>query len=118
MVDQRFRALLRLRHNREFQRVFQRKRSVSNPWLVLYGCENGLPYSRIGLTVSRRYGNAVSRQRWKRWVREAFRQQRADFPPGMDIVVLPRIGEPTNYAQIAGGFTQLVQKLACRLQKQ
>ncbi|MDA0661166.1 MAG: ribonuclease P protein component [Planctomycetota bacterium] len=118
MVDQRFRAFLRLRHNREFQRVFERKRSVSNSWMILYGCENDLPYSRVGLTVSRRYGNAVARHRWKRWVREAFRQQRVELPPGIDIVVLPRIGESSDYAQLSGGFTELVNRLSRRLHKQ
>ena len=45
--------------------------------------------ARLGITVTRRFGNAPQRNRFKRLVREAFRKRQHDFPP-MDLVVRPR----------------------------
>jgi ribonuclease P protein component len=50
------------------------------------------PQARIGITVSRQVGNAVRRNRIKRLLREAFRQQRALFPRGSDLVVIAKTG--------------------------
>jgi ribonuclease P protein component len=46
--------------------------------------------ARLGVTVSRRVGNAVTRNRAKRLVREAFRATRELWPPGTDVVVIVR----------------------------
>ncbi len=45
---------------------------------------------RIGVTVSRKVGVAVVRNRVKRWIRECFRRQRGDFPSQLDLVVVAR----------------------------
>lgn len=47
---------------------------------------------RLGVTVSRRVGNAVVRNRLKRWIREWFRTKRAGMRPDLDIVVIARHG--------------------------
>ena len=44
--------------------------------------------TRVGLTVSRKVGNAVNRNRVKRWLREAIRQQESLVPAGFDVVVI------------------------------
>lgn len=58
----------------EFQAVFAQKCSASDGLLIVYGRLNGRAASRLGLSVSKRYGGAVLRVRWKRLVREAFRR--------------------------------------------
>lgn len=50
---------------------------------------------RLGITVSRRVGDAVRRNRVKRMVREAFRRRRATFPAGHDVVVVAKVGAAT-----------------------
>ena len=49
---------------------------------------NGTNQTRVGLTVSRKVGNAVNRNRVKRWLREAIRHQGDDLPVGFDLVVV------------------------------
>ena len=60
-------------------------------FLVL-GRRNGLSFSRLGLTVTKKVGRAVVRSRLKRQVREFFRLQRSGWPTAMDILFIARIG--------------------------
>ena len=55
---------------------------------------NNLSYSRLGLSVGKRVGNAVKRNRIKRLTRELFRKNKEKFPRGYDIVFIPRKGFP------------------------
>ena len=64
--------------------------------LIVYACENGLDHPRLGCSVSRKVGNAVVRNRYKRLFREAFRLTQHDLPRGVDLILIPRRGaEPT-----------------------
>jgi ribonuclease P protein component len=84
----------RLSRSAEFERVYRQGRSKGNRFLVLYafpreeGSEDGGP--RLGLSVSRRVGGAVERNRVKRVLREAFWEEAERLPAGSDYVVVAR----------------------------
>ena len=59
------------------------------PGAQIVAAPNGLPYSRLGLSVSKRVGKAVTRNRIKRRIRELFRTQKKSLPQGFDIIVIP-----------------------------
>src|SRR5262245_31671728 len=86
----RLRPHERLRLKTDFERVFGRRRSVSDDRLIVYACENGLPHLRLGLSVSRKVGGAVTRNRVRRLYREAFRLTKAELPTGLDLILIPR----------------------------
>jgi ribonuclease P protein component len=74
----------------EFRNVFDRGRSHSDRWLIVYALDRGDGAApRLGLVVGRKYGNAVCRSAFRRRMREAFRKRRAELPAGHDLVVLP-----------------------------
>ena len=87
----------------DFSRVYRQRQSAAAGPLVLYAAANGLPDGRVrlGLSVGRRVGNAVVRNRWKRSLREAFRAIRSGMPAGLDIVLVVRGGPPPRGAEAA-----------------
>jgi ribonuclease P protein component len=88
---QTFRPFERIKHPDDFRRAFDRRRSKSDGILVVYGVENGRAFPRLGISVSRKkIRDATDRNRVKRIIREAFRLSKANLPPGVDLVVLPR----------------------------
>ncbi len=115
MSDCRFRSVERLTHAKEYQAVFERRRSVSNQNLILYANENHLAFSRLGISISRKKTKtAVARNRIKRIVREAFRTTKDHLPKGLDLVVVPR-GGPLSFTETQFALVELAQLLARRL---
>ncbi len=85
--------------------------------LVIYGLRNDLPFSRLGLAVSKKSGNAVARNVWKRQLREAFRLQQEHLPAGFDIVVLPKRGAKPEHDAIQESLCDLMQRLVTSKQR-
>jgi ribonuclease P protein component len=80
-----------VRREREVRRAFDRGRPASSGDVVVYAFDraDGRP-PRYALVVGRKWGDAVTRNRVRRLLRESFRTARPDLPAGLDFLLLPR----------------------------
>lgn len=106
---------LRLRRQADFDRVFRQRVNAANRMLIVHADRSDLPHPRLGLSVSRKVGSAVVRNRWKRLIREAFRLAQHELPKGMDLVVRPQVGAEPTLEGIRQALTELTWRLARRL---
>jgi ribonuclease P protein component len=116
-MAERFPRSARLRRQKEFDRVYKGGAYAADEVLVIRGLVSGEEATRLGLSVSRKVGGAVVRNRWKRLIREAFRINRSRLPNGLDLVVRPRKGSTAEFAAICESLPRLAGRVAQRLRK-
>ncbi|MEM6330009.1 MAG: ribonuclease P protein component [Planctomycetota bacterium] len=112
----RFGKRLRLLTSSDFDAVFAGKCSAADGVLIVYGIENSLGHARLGLVVSRKVGNAVRRNRWKRLLREAFRLAQHELPH-RDYVVLPRPSQEPTLAAVSASLRSLATRIDRKLHR-
>ncbi|HDR14904.1 MAG TPA: ribonuclease P protein component [Desulfobacteraceae bacterium] len=91
---QAFPASARLKYSREFNLVRKQGRFFKTPHFLVYQRLNGLEHNRLGITASRKVGNAPQRNRVKRLLREVFRRDLKGATPSRDFSIIARRGAP------------------------
>ncbi len=117
MTSQRFGKARRVRRRDEYQRAFQGGLRVHGRYFTLVLAPNANAPMRLGIVASRKVGDAVTRNRAKRLIREIFRQTpQAAVTAGVDVVVLPRGGLfDASYPLIEADFRDTLRRGVSRL---
>ena len=95
------RKSFRVKKEKDFNAIFQEGKSVANRKFVVYRLENSEQHFRVGLSVSKKLGNAVTRNQIKRRIRHVLITHKDQIIENLDFVVIARKGvEEMNYTEI------------------
>ncbi len=105
-------VLTTLKKNKEYRNVYSRGKSFADRYLVIYFLANNLDFCRFGFTVSKKTGNAVTRNRVRRLLKEACRLNSDIFSGGFDLVFVARRGiVALDYKQVEESLLKLLKKV-------
>jgi ribonuclease P protein component len=103
---------VRIVRSSDYQALYKAGRKIYSARFVLFGRTNKIGHHRLGITVSRKVGGAVVRNRIKRLFREIFRKSLGEIPGQLDIVVNARSGcAGVSYDELRAEFLEAAQKL-------
>lgn len=109
---QRFRRSDRLKKRYEFRQVQLNGRRIHTDHFLIVVQPNASPTTRLGITVTKKVGSAVQRNRIKRVVREVFRRNRGLFPPNHDVVLIAKRGAgDTDYESLLNELRGAARRL-------
>jgi ribonuclease P protein component len=102
----------RLTKNEQFRSIYKHGKSVANRQLVLYYMQNqDVSHFRLGVTVSKKLGKAVVRNRIKRVVKEVVRHNAGHIPHGYDLVIIVRKQAlEESYASLGKSFKHVLKR--------
>ena len=101
------RKLYIVRHARDFESIMKNGNCIKNTCFVVYSQENSLPYNRYGISVSKKLGNAVFRNSYKRKIRSIIDNNKKDYIKGKDYIIILRRGA------LDKSYQELEKQLIC-----
>ncbi|MCX7951227.1 MAG: ribonuclease P protein component [Clostridiales bacterium] len=102
----------RIKRNAHFRLIYKKGKSISDSNLVMYYSKNGNNLNRIGVSVSKKVGNSVVRNRYKRLIREGYRKNKSIFKQGYDIIFIARNGIlKSDYHGVEKSIISLLKKV-------
>jgi ribonuclease P protein component len=103
--------------NRDFKRLYYKGGCVGSDILVVYYKRNNLKCNRLGITVGKKIGGAVTRNHIKRLIRESYRLMEGEFSQNYDIVIVARTNaKDASYRSVSAVMRRLFKKSGILMQ--
>ena len=101
-----------VKSNREFDNIIKKGKYVKNNEFVIYYIDNDKDKSRFGISVSKKIGNAVTRNYYKRIIRNICHKNKNLYSKGKDYIIIMRKGLTlVNYSNADESFIDLIKKI-------
>jgi len=107
---------MHLRRPQDFARLYTDGHRAGDEHLLIFAAANDLSVNRLGLSISRKHGSAVRRNRKRRRIRDAFRRLQHELPQSYDFVVVPRLRDDSTLQDFRNSLRKLIRKLAKKIQ--
>ena len=113
MKEQSYRKLERITNHSRYRTIYQQGVWRSSRHFTTITLSNDRGIKRLGITVTKKAGNAVRRNKIKRLIREFFRLNKSLFPAGHDVIVMAKRNmPPIKYQEAYGELTELFTRKA------
>ncbi len=89
-MDENFTSLERIRKKKDFLHLYKKGKRYRGKYFVLIYLSNEFTFSRVAVVASKKLGNAVQRNRTKRWLRTLFRRNKRLIENPFDLIFIPR----------------------------
>lgn len=103
-----------IRRPQDFARAYDGGIRAGDGHLLVFAAKNELPFSRFGLSVSKKHGSAVIRNKKRRRLREAFRLQQQQLPVGFDFVLIPRQRDDSTLRDFERSLKGITRRLVAK----
>ena len=104
-----------IKNNFEFHRLYSKGKSGGSALMVVYCRKTKRCVNRLGITVSKKLGNAVLRNKIRRRIREIYRTNEDELLSGFDLVIVARRGSTqAAYRELEADFLRLADRLGFR----
>ena len=101
-----------VKNNRDFKMIMNKGNLKKNNEYVIYYLDNGLNYCRFGISVSKKIGNAVTRNYYKRIIRNICDMNKNLYSKGKDYIIIMRKGLTLlSYQEANNKFVDLIKKI-------
>ena len=111
MKEQAFRRTEKVTNKSSYRIIYEQGVRRSSRFFTIITCGNSMGIKRLGITVTKKTGNAVFRNRMKRLIREFFRRNKDLFPAGHDTVVMAKKNiPPLTYLETEQDLTELFSR--------
>lgn len=118
MFDYGFPKTARVTRSDDFTAIIRRGPYAADDLLVInvrWDPRGANCRARLGISIPKKTGNAVVRNRWKRWIRESFRLQRSGLPRGVAIIIRPKRDAVGSFAAIDRALAKTVARAVRKL---
>lgn len=101
-----------VKNSRNFEKIIKTGRFIKNKYYVVYYIKNNLPYNRYGISVGKKIGNAVERNKYKRRLRTIIDNSKKDYVNTKDyIIILREHAKQKDYQSLETEFKSLLNNI-------
>ena len=101
-----------VKHNQDFEKIMKDGKCNKNKSFIIFSLKNDYPYDKYGISVSKKLGNAVFRNKYKRKIRSIIDNYKKNYINGKDYIIILRRGAlDRTYQELEKDFNDLINIL-------